>query len=124
MKEGKEEKEIRSYLLGLLGDKEQERVEKRLLGEEEFFEQVLVAEDEIVDDYLEGSLSGSERERFEKHFLITPERRQKLRFAATLKKHVEASASPAPRPAIARERAPLWQRLFRYARRSDLRRRR
>jgi CHAT domain-containing protein/lipoprotein NlpI len=105
-------KELRDYLLGALGDEGQERVEKRMLGEDDFFEQVLVAEDELVDDYLEGSLSKSERERFEKYFLIAPERRQKLRFAAALRNHVKANGAPAPRPAVASERPGLWQRLF------------
>jgi CHAT domain-containing protein/TolA-binding protein len=110
--EDKEEKEIRDYLLGALGDEGQERVEKRLLGEDDFFERVLVAEDELVDDYLEGSLPAGEREQFEKHFLIAPERRQKLRFAAALRRHVEANTAPAPRHSVARSRPSLWQRLF------------
>jgi CHAT domain-containing protein len=110
--EDNEEREIRVYLLGALGEEDQQRVEKRMLGEDEYFERVLVAEDELVDDYLDGSLSKSERERFEKHFLIAPERRQKLRFAAALREHVKANAAPSPRPSVSSERPGLWQRLF------------
>lgn len=113
MKEGKEDKEIRSYLLGELENGEQERVEKRLLGEEEFFERLLVAEDEIIEDYLEGALSERERGQFESHFLKTPERQKKLRFSAALRRHAEASAArTAPPPAPARDRVGLYQRLF------------
>ncbi len=42
------------------------------------------AEDELIDDYLLGSITQEERRGFEEQFLITEERRQKLRFTSAL----------------------------------------
>ena len=87
------EQNIRSYLLGTLVEAEQQRLEESLLTSDELFEELLVAEDELIDEYLAGQLTESDRERFEQHFLSTPERLQKLRFARALKKHINAAAS-------------------------------
>ena len=84
---------IRPYLLGTLVEGEQQRLEESLLTSDELFEELLVAEDELIDEYLAGQLTESDRERFEQHFLSTPERLQKLRFARALRKHINAAAS-------------------------------
>lgn len=42
------------------------------------------AEDELIDDYLLRSLTQEERRGFEEQFLITEERKQRLRFASAL----------------------------------------
>ena len=42
------------------------------------------AEDELIDDYLLGSITPEEKCCFEEQFLITDERRQKLKFASAL----------------------------------------
>ena len=41
-------------------------------------------EDELIDDYLLGRITHEERQGFEEQFLITEERRQRLRFASAL----------------------------------------
>jgi hypothetical protein len=84
------EETIRKYLLGSISQAEQEKLEERLMTEDDVFTQVLVHEDELIEEYLGGSLSALEREAFERHFLAAPERRQKLGFARALTKYVNA----------------------------------
>ena len=79
--------QIRRYLLGELDDGARAEVEQRLLSDGEAFEQLLVAEDEIIDEYASGRLDAEERADFEAHFLATPERQQKVRFARALRRH-------------------------------------
>ena len=93
-----DQKTIRRYLLGELAEENQRQLEESLLTNNELFEELLIAEDELVDEYAAGLLDEPGRERFEKHFLSTPERNQKLRFARAFKKHI-ASATARESPA-------------------------
>jgi anti-sigma factor RsiW len=79
--------EIARYLLGNLSEEFRERVEQRLLTEESFFEELLIAEEELIDDYVSGELADEDRQRFEQHFLCTQERRRKLRFAQSFSRY-------------------------------------
>lgn len=104
---------IRPYLLGTLTEGEQQRLEESLLTSDELFEELLVAEDELIDEYLAGQLTASDRERFEQHFLSTPERFQKLRFARALKKHITAATSLESPASSADDPHPSsWKRWF------------
>lgn len=85
-----EENAIRQYLLGLLGPEQRPAVEERLLTDDAFYEELLIVEDELIDQYVAGRVSQAEQENFEAHFLITPERRKKVRFARALKRCVAA----------------------------------
>jgi hypothetical protein len=83
---------MKKYLLGELAEPEQRDIEQRLMTSNEYFEELLVAEDELVDEYLNGTLSPHEREKFDNHFLCTPERQDKLRFARSLQRYVSIHA--------------------------------
>jgi methionine-rich copper-binding protein CopC len=80
---------LRQYLLGKLSDEDLEAFEKRLLTDDEAFEEMLAAEDDLVDEYVANRLNNSERETFEKHFLITTERQEDVDFARTLRKFIQ-----------------------------------
>lgn len=82
---------IRQYLLGKLTDDSQQKVEQRLLTEDDLFEELGIAEAELIDEYHAKKLSNDERERFEQYFLATPERQQKVRFSRTLSRYVRAN---------------------------------
>lgn len=90
---------IREYLLGQSTSENSAIVEERFMADDEFYQQLLVVEDELVDEYLAGLLTGAESERFENYFLATPERREKLRFTRNLKKFV--SLAEAERATVA-----------------------
>src|SRR5438477_606698 len=64
--------QIKRYLLGELDDGTRAQVEQKLLSDGEVFEELLVAEDEIIDDYASGRLDLEERADLEAHFLAPP----------------------------------------------------
>ncbi|HEX8186509.1 MAG TPA: tetratricopeptide repeat protein, partial [Blastocatellia bacterium] len=112
MERNNDEKQIVRYLLGQLGEDEQRRVEERLISNDEYFELLLVAEDDLIDDYVKSKLPAGERERFEAYFLSTPERREKLGFARALLDYVSAeSAAVQIKAASSPPRAAWWRQL-------------
>jgi CHAT domain-containing protein/uncharacterized protein HemY len=83
-----EQKAIKDYLLGALSNKAERRaIEEKILLDDGFAEQLLIAEDDLIDEYLDGNLDASENERFTEFFLKPPERKRKLRLARNLKKY-------------------------------------
>ncbi len=88
-----EQNAVQQYLLGLLPPERLPALEERLLTDEAFFNELLIAEEELIDRYLAGQVYGAEREGFESHFLLPPERRKKLRFARTLRRCVAAKGA-------------------------------
>jgi hypothetical protein len=94
---------LRGYLLGSLQEADRAPLEERLLKDDDFYEQLLIAEDELAEQYLAGGLAGAEREHFESHFLSTPERRRKVRFARAMRRYAAASSDAAPAPARVRK---------------------
>jgi hypothetical protein len=79
---------FRRYLLGELLEEEQEALERNLIANDENFQELLIAEEELVDDFCEGNLSASEERKYREHFLVTRERRDQHRFGAVLRKYL------------------------------------
>lgn len=96
--QAEEKNAVRDYLLGLLRAERQSSVEERLLTDGAFYEELAIAEDELIDQYLKGELSAPERLSFETHFLLTPERQQKVRFARALRQYVALAAAGSAAP--------------------------
>ena len=61
---------------------------ERIVVDPAFYQELLIVEDELIDDYLADGLTSAERESFETHFLLVPERQEKLRFSRTFNKYV------------------------------------
>lgn len=68
-------------------------MEERLLTDDNFFQELLAGEDDLIDEYLSGDLSASERGLFDDYFMTTAERQEKLRFARGLKKFVSQAGA-------------------------------
>jgi CHAT domain-containing protein/tetratricopeptide (TPR) repeat protein len=83
-----EEEAIKQYLLGRLSEEERTALEERLLTDDDFFERLNLAEDELIEEYLAGALPAGDRERFVSHFMGAPERQRKLGFSMALRKYV------------------------------------
>jgi cell division protein FtsB len=81
------EMQLRRYLLGQAGEEEQRAIEHGLLTDQEYFDQLLKREEELIDEYACGAMQGADKECFEKHFLATPERRENLAFAQALHRY-------------------------------------
>ena len=87
---------IKQYLLGELTEEGQQQIEERLLRDGDYFEHLQLCEDELVDEYVRGGLPPDEQRRFDNHFLSTPERHEKLRFARALRRYVSAAVEAEP----------------------------
>src|SRR5437868_1961316 len=121
-----DQRAIRQYLLGELSTESQRRqVEERLMADDDFFEELEISEDELIDQYLNDALTPDERRHFESHFLSATERQRKLGFASALKKYVVSANTEEEDIAVGEDQQanasqtlrdyrqpPLWQRLF------------
>jgi len=85
---------IRRYLLGRLGEDELQQLEERIMVDNELFDQVLLAEDEMVEDYVNRDLPESDRSDFESSFVSTPEGRQQVAYVSALRRHVKDISRP------------------------------
>ena len=99
----REPEKMKQYLLGKLSPENLIALEEKLLRDVDFYEQVLIAEDDLVDDYLADHLSGPECERFESYFSISPERRQKVRFGKALRRYILAEGVQVSAPERSQE---------------------
>jgi hypothetical protein len=93
--DNKQQEAIMLYLLGEARPDEVSSLEERFVTDNEVYEELLIAEDELIDQYLSGELSDAERKSFESYFLVMPERQQKVRFGRALNKYVNV-AGPLP----------------------------
>ena len=82
-----DDKLLRNYLLGTLPQERAERLEERLLKDDEFIERLSLIEDELIEDYARNALGAGERQQFEKYFLSNPKRRRKLMLVRGLRKY-------------------------------------
>lgn len=73
------------YLLCDSSEEEKSHLEERLFRDEQYFNQLQIVEDQLIDDYLENKLPPGQRQKFESNYLISERRKQKLQFAKTLK---------------------------------------
>lgn len=105
---------IKRYLLGEMSEQERERVEEGLLADDDLYQQLLIAEDDLIDEFVAGALPEQERAQFSQSFLQVPQLRQDVRFAVALRKH---ALKAAPRVAVAAAAPPRvslldWLRKF------------
>lgn len=84
-----DEKTIRQYLLGELGEAEMSRFEERLMTDDELFEMLPVIEDELIDEAAAHELSAEEQSRFDQYFLASPDRRARLELSYALRHHAQ-----------------------------------
>ncbi len=87
---------ILQYLLGELPEAALSAFEERFFADDELFAEIQMIESDLIDQFVHDKLQPAEHERFESHYLIAPERRQRVGFAkAQLKITESASASSA-----------------------------
>src|SRR5215203_5458377 len=93
---------IRRYLLGDANEAQHEEFVMNI-SEEDFEQDIAIAENELIEDYLEGALPAEERELFEKHYLSSDEHRDLVNELALLKRY---SSGPAELYLTGEVRAP------------------
>jgi hypothetical protein len=82
------------YLVGLLTDEEAERLDELSVADDEFASHLSAVENDLVDAYVNGELAGETLGRFKSHYLSSPAKREKVRFAETLRRYQPAAATP------------------------------
>jgi anti-sigma-K factor RskA len=78
-----DEQVISEYLLGGLPQEDAERLDEMTVADEDFAEQVRAVENDLVDAYVRKELSADLLSKFEAHYLASPKRREKVKFAET-----------------------------------------
>ena len=105
-----QEQIIQRYLLGELPEVEQAALEEAYFSDRRLFDQIVQAENQLVDQYARGLLPPAARESFEKHYLAHPKRRQRANFARALATRLdERNGVVAVSPPNAES---LWNRLL------------
>lgn len=100
----------RRYLLGQLTDDEEQKLEERLLSEDDFFQEVELTKDELAQEYTSGELTGKERQWLQENLLASPEGKQKHEFAKTFDQYVRNHcAQPAKSVGLIARLQTLWK---------------
>ena len=76
-----QETEPLDYLLGKLPDSEAEKFEQEYFADDDAFDRMLTAEDDLIDEYAANTLSDEERRRVSRIWLTSPEGRERIQFA-------------------------------------------
>lgn len=102
---------VREYLLGNLSDQDQEKLEERLMTEDDLFEELEISKGELIEEYRTGGLTEAEHRWFERNYLATVEGKERYTFVAAL----DCVERPAPLPApgfferlVSAMRIPRW----------------
>lgn len=111
MSANRDDDKIKKYLLGQLTGEEREEFERRLFADDELFEQLQTAEEDLVDDYLTGDLSENEVALFQKNFLVGSKREREVRIGKAWRNFAavhagEKQSMPVPAP------ASKWRQFF------------
>lgn len=99
---------IKQFLLGSLSEEGRDRFEREYFSNAERFEQLEVAENELIDSYVRGELPQVEQRQFRLQYLNSPQRRSKVEFARSLN---EVAHKPSG-PSLESGESSRWHRWF------------
>lgn len=102
---------MRRYLLGDLPVEDRTRIEDEYFADTNRFEELVEAENDLIDSYARDTLSDSERQQFEQYYGGRPERRIRIDFATAL-----SQAALEGRESIAAHEASPWSSFQSYFR--------
>lgn len=100
------------YLLGTLSDEERDQLEQRYFSDTPEFDEIEIAEDDLVDAYVRNNLTAAERQRFETVASSSPHLLERVEFAKLLSQKTTASPSPAKEEEV--PKPGRWRRLFAF----------
>jgi hypothetical protein len=81
------------YLLGLLSEEERAGVEESFFQDDEFFEELGAAEDDLIDDYVRDRLSGQTLKAFEEKLRSNSRWLERVSFARALDRRIAQRGS-------------------------------
>lgn len=105
------------YLLGTLSEAEREQLEEQYFSDVEEFENIEIAEDDVVDRYVRGKLTASEVENFKKVLATSPRLVERVKLARILTDQIELQQQTSETPARVvtekqAEKPGWWNRWF------------
>ena len=107
-----DQKRVRQFLLGKLEGDEQQRLEERLIVEDNLFEEFEISKGELIEEYCADDLTSKERHWFERNFLASPEGKESYAFAMALR-HLRRDQLTPPR-------ITFWEKLQRFFKRHPM----
>ncbi|PYS69200.1 MAG: hypothetical protein DMF69_17730, partial [Acidobacteria bacterium] len=105
------------YLLGELSEQEKASLEERFFSDDQEFEELEVAETELIDQYLADELSPGDRTLFEKRLVTSPRLVERVRISRILASRLASFGEPQPVSTVRDEVVPTptlpwWRKLF------------
>ena len=105
------------YLLGTLSEEEKDRFEEMYFSDDAVFEEVEIAEGELIDRYVRGELAKSDHARFEAVLAASPRLGERVQFARVWKDNLAASHAQPIASVADTYKAPQagrswWSRIF------------
>jgi hypothetical protein len=88
-----EEQRMRSFLLGTLPESTRQLIEEEFFENEETYEQLIDALNDLIDEYVRGGLNDTERKHVETYVLSSADNQRRLRLAQALARR-EMAATP------------------------------
>lgn len=79
----------RRFLLGEMTQEERETLEAEFLADADIFDEICVAEDELVEAYIRGMLDLESKRKFETHYLKTKKGAEKLAFTRSILENLQ-----------------------------------
>jgi len=103
------------YLLGTLSEGERAQFEERYFSDDAEFEEIEIAEEELIDRYVRGELSKSDRDRFEQTLAGSPRLTERVEFARVFADKLRVAESPIKAPVIQTEKTNWWGLFFGFS---------
>lgn len=88
---------IREYLLGMSDSEAEKTIEEGILSGSPAAEDLMLAEEDLIDDHVFGRLSAEEEAAFQANFCLSPERQTQLAFSRAMQKYILRKAPARPR---------------------------
>jgi len=104
------------YLLGTLSEEERARLEERYFSDDEEFEEIEIAEEELIDRYVRGQLTPTDRKEFEQTVVRSPRLIERVEFAKLFADRLRTAEAPV----VASVKPRWWERFLGTGRGSQL----
>ena len=115
--QGNREESAKRYLLGELSEEQRTALEERFLADDEEFEELEIAEEDLIDEYVRGGLPPRGREQLERVFRTSPRLAERVEFAKLLATNAVAPApqrsDPEPAPGVKSKNTENGKRTWR-----------
>jgi hypothetical protein len=109
-RQNNQENSAMRYVLGTLPDAERVRLEERYFSDDTEFEEIEIAEEELIDRYIRGELSRSDCSAFEQAIARSPRLMERVEFAKLFAEKLRVAEAP-----VKAEKTNWWEGLFGFS---------